>query len=49
VSATSALSDRINIARNATFPVVNLSPQVIISCVTDYNGCSGGDQPSLLE
>jgi len=33
--------------RKATFPQVNLSVQVVISCVTDYNGCNGGDQPSV--
>jgi len=49
MSATSALSDRIKIMRKAQFPTVNLAPQVIISCVTAYNGCSGGDQPSLYE
>lgn len=31
-SATSALSDRIKIARKAQWPDVNLSPQVLISC-----------------
>jgi cathepsin X len=31
-SATSALSDRIKIRRNAQWPDVNLSPQVLISC-----------------
>jgi len=35
--------------RKAQFPSVELSPQVVISCVTDYNGCSGGDQPSVYE
>ena len=31
-SATSALSDRIKIQRNAQWPDINLSPQVLISC-----------------
>jgi cathepsin X len=31
-SATSSLSDRIKIARNAAWPDVNISPQVLISC-----------------
>jgi cathepsin X len=31
-SATSALSDRIKIKRNAAWPDINLSPQVLISC-----------------
>jgi len=41
-SATSALSDRIKIARKAQFPDVNLSPQVLISCGPG-DGCGGGD------
>ena len=31
-AATSSLSDRIKIARNAAWPDINLSPQVLISC-----------------
>jgi cathepsin X len=42
-ASTSALSDRIKIRRKAQWPDVNLSPQVIISCVSKGNGCDGGD------
>ena len=31
-ASTSALSDRIKIARKAAWPDINLSPQVLISC-----------------
>ena len=31
-AATSALSDRIKIARNAQWPDINISPQVLVSC-----------------
>ena len=31
-AATSALSDRIKIAREAVWPDINISPQVLISC-----------------
>jgi cathepsin X len=31
-ASTSALSDRIKIKRNAVWPDINLSPQVLISC-----------------
>jgi cathepsin X len=42
---TSALSDRIKIKRNATFPDIQLSPQVLVNCVTANHskGCQGGD------
>lgn len=48
-AATTVLSDRIKIMRNAQFPSVEISPQVVLSCVTDYDGCHGGDQPSVYE
>ena len=41
-ATTSALSDRIKIARNASWPDMNISPQVLISCETDTDGCHGG-------
>ena len=31
-AATSAMSDRIKIARNAAWPDINISPQVLLSC-----------------
>eukprot|EP01017_Pseudomicrothorax_dubius_P038504 TRINITY_DN577_c0_g1_i1.p1 TRINITY_DN577_c0_g1~~TRINITY_DN577_c0_g1_i1.p1 ORF type:complete len:594 (-),score=142.68 TRINITY_DN577_c0_g1_i1:141-1922(-) len=42
-SATSVLSDRLKILRNASFPDINLSPQVLISCEKISFGCDGGD------
>lgn len=45
-ATTSALSDRIKILRNATWPDINLAPQVLLSCDTDSQGCSGGDSLS---
>jgi cathepsin X len=42
-ASTSALSDRIKIARKAQWPDINLSPQVLISCDTLDRGCGGGD------
>jgi len=38
-AVTSTLSDRIKIARKAQFPDINLSPQVLISCSPNDNGC----------
>ena len=34
MGTTSALSDRIKMMRKASFPDINLSPQVLINCVT---------------
>jgi len=44
-AATSALSDRIKIARKAAWPDINISPQVLISCDMDdeASGCFGGE------
>ncbi len=42
-AATSSLSDRIKIARNASWPDINISPQVVISCSTNDTGCHGGE------
>ena len=43
---TSALSDRINIARNRTWPDISLSPQYFINC--NMGGtCGGGNSLSL--
>lgn len=43
MASTSAMSDRIKIMRNATWPDINISPQVLISCETPDQGCHGGD------
>jgi len=43
-SATSAMSDRIKIMRNAQWPDINISPQVLISCENlGGEGCYGSD------
>jgi len=44
-ATTSALSDRIKLLRKAAFPDVQLSPQVLVNCVTanQTQGCQGGD------
>lgn len=48
-AATSAISDRIKIARNAAWPDINISPQVIISCETKDQGCHGGEAYNAFE
>ena len=48
-AATSAISDRIKIARNAQWPDINISPQVVISCSTNDTGCHGGEALSAFE
>jgi hypothetical protein len=48
-AATSAISDRIKIARNAQWPDINISPQVVISCSTNDAGCHGGEALSAFE
>lgn len=45
-AATSVISDRIKIARNAAWPDINISPQPLISCSNLNFGCHGGS-PSL--
>lgn len=42
-SSASALSDRIKILRNAQWPDINISPQVLVSCEQPDEGCDGGD------
>lgn len=41
---TSALSDRIKLLRQRSYPDIQLSPQVLVNCVTanNSNGCYGG-------
>lgn len=41
-ATTSALSDRIKIARKAEWPDINLAPQNVISCDMECDGCHGG-------
>ena len=42
-ASTSALSDRIKIARNAQWPDYELAPQILLSCNHRSNGCHGGN------
>jgi cathepsin X len=46
--STSAIADRINIARNATWPTIVLSPQVIINCNAGGD-CDGGNPIGVYE
>ena len=48
-ASTSALSDRIKIARKAAWPDINISPQVVISCSMMDDGCHGGEAISAYE
>jgi cathepsin X len=48
-AATSAISDRIKIARKAQWPDINISPQVVISCSMNDDGCHGGEAYSAFE
>ena len=43
MATTSALSDRIMIQQNNTFPEWDLSPQVLLDCDKSNHGCHGGD------
>jgi len=48
-AATSSFSDRIKIARNAAWPDINISPQVIISCEDKDLVCHGGEPYNAYE
>ena len=48
-AATSAISDRIKVARKAAWPDINISPQVIISCEQKDFGCHGGEAYNAFE
>merc|ERR1712195_247896 len=48
-ATTSVLSDRIKIARKAAWPDINISPQVLISCQANMDGCHGGDNLAAIE
>ena len=49
-AATSALSDRIKIARKAAWPDINISPQVLMSCGTSSDqGVHGGEAYNAFE
>jgi len=42
-AVTSSLSDRISIMREAAFPEINISPQVLLDCNQVNRGCYGGN------
>lgn len=48
---TSALSDRLALMRGGAFPEIDLSPQVLVDCVTggDTSGCEGGDPTAAYD
>lgn len=48
-AATSAFSDRIKVARKAVWPDINISPQSVISCSMNDDGCHGGEAISAFE
>ncbi|KAL4487488.1 hypothetical protein ABPG72_007008 [Tetrahymena utriculariae] len=48
-SVTSSLNDRIKIKRQNAGPDFILSPQVLISCNDDSNGCRGGSPQTAYE
>jgi len=50
-ATSSALSDRIKIARSRAFPDIQLSAQVLINCVTGNGtqGCNGGDPTAAYD
>lgn len=48
-SSTSALSDRIRIARGPTGPEINLAVQVVLNCDNKDSGCSGGDPLNVYQ
>eukprot|EP01084_Bolivina_argentea_P272262 463518_1 len=48
-AVTSALSDRIMIQQNNSFPEWDLSPQVLLDCDLTNNGCKGGDTGDAYE
>jgi cathepsin X len=46
------MSDRIKIMRNATWPDINIAPQILLSCaIEEYNskGCNGGDEHAAYQ
>lgn len=51
-SATSAMADRLNIARNRRWPNILLAPQPVLSCYNydpSIQGCQGGDHMNTYE
>lgn len=48
MGTTSALSDRLAILMNKTFPQINLAPQVVINC-GGGGSCDGGNPGGVYE
>ena len=48
-AATSSFSDRIKIMRNASWPDINIAPQVLIDCEHNSLGCHGGNAITAFE
>lgn len=49
-ATSTALSDRIKLARRRAFPDIQLSPQILLNCVTNKSyGCRGGDPTSAYD
>lgn len=48
-STTSTISDRIAIMRGGKFPEIDISPQVLLTCDTNDDGCHGGDPLSAFQ
>ena len=48
MGTTSALSDRISIMRNNTWPRIQLAPQVLVNC-RGGGSCEGGNPGAALE
>jgi len=48
-AATSVLSDRIKIMRDAAWPDINIAPQVLVSCEDYDDGCHGGSSYSAFK
>ena len=48
-STTSTISDRIAIARGGKFPEIDISPQVLLTCDLDDDGCHGGEPLSAYQ
>ena len=48
-AATSSISDRIAIMRGSAFPEIDISPQVLLTCDKNDDGCHGGYPPSAFQ
>ncbi|CAG9318563.1 unnamed protein product [Blepharisma stoltei] len=48
LAATTVLSDRFKVLRNASWPDYSISPQVALSCISSVQGCSEEGDPTLV-